>query len=105
VAGYNSLTVLYYLLEGREVELDGEWYKYQDGIFDVVRIRSRQGYPDDEVILKVDYPLSNFIKDCDKIPDEMEHIAVMRANLSLMKIKEDFVKKHVEEREYWRTTT
>jgi hypothetical protein len=66
-----ALIALNILLSGEPVLVAGEEWRYQDGVFGVVRKQEdgKTGVTED-IVLGVDMTLAGFVKWCEKLPEE-----------------------------------
>lgn len=67
---HNAQIILGILLDGHAIVVDGEEYRYQDGVFGVRRESRKDGIRQDDVVIGIDMTVAGFIKWCEKLPEE-----------------------------------
>lgn len=58
------------ILEGQAVLINGEEWRYQDGIFGIRREKWTDGVRQEDILLSIDMTVGDFIKWCEKLPEE-----------------------------------
>lgn len=62
--------ILNIILEGQSVLIKGEEWSYQDGVFGLRRERWVDGVRQEDILLGVDMSVGDFIRWCEKLPEE-----------------------------------
>jgi len=67
---HNAQVILGILLDGHGVVVDNEEYRYQDGVFGVVRQVWEDNIQKADIVIGLEMTVSGFIKWCEKLPEE-----------------------------------
>lgn len=72
-----ALILLNILLDGHPVTMEGDEWRYENGVFGVVRdVFDGQGKKTDTILLGVEYSLIGFIKLCERQSEETIQAAI-----------------------------
>lgn len=66
-----ALVVLGILINGQPILVEGDEYRYDDGVFGIVRKRIVNGRESGEVIIGLDMNVGEFVKWCERLPEEV----------------------------------
>lgn len=79
--------ILNIILGGEAAVINGEEWRYQDGVFGIRREKWEDGVRQEDILLGVDMTVADFIKWCEKLPEETIIQAVFASVIAKERIR------------------